>query len=154
MTHEQGDDQRASERTRLTKVRRWARERQGALLVAGAGAGAVATVVVMRSRGVKPPESLVANSLDAARELAAAQAAASSRVASEFAALGPEYVRDALKQSFQANPRRRNMHWTSDELEVLADPAKTALAKALELSRSFYGVQWKSIEQGFSSAAP
>ncbi|HEY0952375.1 hypothetical protein [Nocardioides sp.] len=115
-------------------------------LALGLGAAAAAAVA-LRGRGSTHALK------DAAPALAESAAAASERVYREFQALGREYNMAAMSQTV-AQAVNRHQRWTTEELAVLRDPAKTALEKALELGRTYNGVMSKAIRMGASSKAP
>ena len=123
-------------------------------------AGVIAAGVVIFRRGgrVKAAAVMAAATpaAKAAQEVArqaAEKAERISKVIQEFAALDYAYQSAAMDQSVKG-AFRRHQHWTPEELAVLADAGKTALEKALELGRTFYGVKEKSIQMGFSSKPP
>lgn len=135
----------------LSRARQWSRDHRGKLLVAGAAITAAA--VALRVRGGNGSGPLVLTAVTAAKEAAESAAAASTRVADEFDALGRDYRMAAMDQTV-GQAFRRHQRWTEEEMSVLRDGTKTALDKALELHRTFNGVSSKSIREGLSSLAP
>lgn len=120
--------------------------REALIALGVAGAAVAAGALVWRGRAPVVPEAVAVSAEQAA-------AAASSRVAKEFAALGDAYRVAANKQTF-SQAINRYARWTAEELVVLRDPTMTALDKALNLGRTFEAVMAKSIRIGASSRTP
>lgn len=127
-------------------------------VLTAAGVLAAGAVIFRRGGRMKAAAVMVAATpaAKAAQEVArqaAEKAERIAQVAREFDALDYAYQSAAMDKSV-IGAFRRHQHWTPEELAVLADPAKTALEKALELRRTFYGVKTKAIQMGFSSKPP